>query len=143
MNKNRPTSNRIKWTTLALNYFLDLYREIMGLTITKHERETAKAKGTMEDADIIFAWILEQVGSEPADLLEHHLFKTKFWYKRDVETTGDEIPSDILEQAFGKVRDKYTKHQNTWDTADEVESASEDEDGNSDEENPNLPEQEW
>jgi hypothetical protein len=59
MNKNKPTVNRIKWTTTALNHFIDLQHDIDSIKISKTKPTAAFVKNTQEDADNISNILLQ------------------------------------------------------------------------------------
>ncbi len=55
MNKHRPTENRVKWTTVALNFFLPMWKDVDDLTI--HHSDTpvpAMFPGTENDVNTLY-----------------------------------------------------------------------------------------
>ena len=122
MNKNRPTARRVSWTTIALNFFLELYQDIEELRIRKKEREKGYAAGTLADADIIYNNVSKKLGVVKTRLDVVREYSVIFWYVAIPANIGElPPPSDQLETAFGKVGEIYVKHQQTWNNAEEVE----------------------
>jgi hypothetical protein len=132
MNKNRPTVERVSWTTTALNHFLVLYEDLMSLQITKEERNTEFANGTQQDVGLIYQVISKKMRTDPREVSRKIAFDIAFWYNEEPEFDHNTRPSDRMEEAFDQVGDLYVKHQTMWDDTEEVESASEDEEGSDD-----------
>jgi hypothetical protein len=150
MNKHRPTANRISWTTVGLNYFLEMQGDIDDLRITKNEREQGFARGTLEDAAKLTEMIVKQIGVVEHRVRRYKVYTKSFWYAA-IQDPTDEFPSytpesDALEVAFAEVGDIYVKNQQMWDNAEEVESDEEvyddeqisDEDGSDMEDDVNM-----
>ena len=130
MNKKRPTSDRVGWTTEALNFFLDFQEDIDNLRISKKDKEEGFAAGTLRNANIICNQIIAKLGVNPGDIMKAWVYKTDFWYSEAAKTNVKEAEpkSNKMETVFGKVGDLYVDHQKTWDNATEVEDiASDDE----------------
>ncbi len=137
MNKHRPTLNRISWTTVALNFFLELQWDIDELRISKGERKQGFAEGTLEDAQKLLQNIIKQLGVVEHRVRRYMEYQKDFWFVAIQDTTGefsDNIPeSDKLEKAFNEVGDVYVKNQQMWDNAEEVKTDSDEKDTESDE----------
>jgi hypothetical protein len=124
MNKDRPTENRIGWTTEALNAFLPIYNDIEELQITRrhttvdNNRDTLSNK-TERDIDKLHQFIVQRLLSTYASQFRWRVWNGRFLYPEgdDDESTRYPIPSNKLEAAFSKVGDLYLKHQYVWDNA--------------------------
>ena len=125
MNKSRTTDNRVKWTTLALNWLLGLFEDVENLQIKKKDATNNFAKGTLQDAKKIYNIIAKRIGVEFKDVKVVRGWRANYWYEKDVEIANVVPPSNIVEKSFAEVADIYIKHQKTWDNAEEVEEAEE------------------
>lgn len=141
MNKDRPTLNRISWTTVGLNFFIDLQGDIDDLRISKNERDQGFAKGTLEDAAKLTHIITNQIGVVEHRVRRAQEYEKGIWYAAIQEeplVTNNNIPeSDKLELAFSQVGDLYVKNQQMWDDAQEVvtdDESDDEEEGNVSEE---------
>jgi hypothetical protein len=124
MNKGNVSENRIQWTTLALNHCLPLHNDIKNLRICKEDRRTEFPGGTVTDAHHLQAVLTTKLGVTPTNLGKFTKFKGGLWYTGEIAVDPIEIPSDRLEMAYSNVSDFYIKHQDVWDSAEEVEGVT-------------------
>ena len=61
MNKGKTTEGRLKWTTLALNHFMDVQHDLDGLRISKKDQQVQFVQDTQKEADKITAVIVQKV----------------------------------------------------------------------------------
>ena len=108
MNGPVISPQRVVWTTLALNFCLEIYQSIKNLRIGKDEDVSKLPGGTMEDARRIDNFITGKI----KDATFRKKYTSFFWFPahpNDLETF--ECPSDLLEQAYADIADFYLKHQ--------------------------------
>lgn len=141
MNKYRPTVERIKWTTTALNHVIGIQQEVDNLQIKKEEREAGFVIGTQRDVNIIYEHIIANLGTSMEEIDIGRNYDPGFWYFDDVDRQlSQDLPSDKLELAFSEVPNWRSKHAELWDAnapnneevwEEEVDSDSGDDNENS------------
>ena len=120
MNRERPSENRISWTTVALNHSMGIQQSIKNLRISRKEVHDTMVAGTVHDSNILHKFIQSRVGISVPLLKKKKHWAKDFWYDSPQEETHSRA-SDKLEEAFNNVVDLYLKHQNMLDDAEKVE----------------------
>lgn len=116
MNKKKPTIERIKWTTVALNFFTDIQQSIDNLVISKKDQPNSFVKGTDNDIMKINNYITTKLGATTRRLLVRREFDPAYWYQQAVEKDiTTRIPSDLMEICFAEVPGWHKKHAEVWD----------------------------
>ena len=121
MNSSRPSENRIKWTTLALNHFLPLFRSISGLRILKAPQSLGKlVRNTEEDAYVLSSWISRLLIENRGSIRQFAAWDCQIFYSdhSDLDITE---PSDKLEQAFSNIADHFIRNQKMLLETDELD----------------------
>jgi hypothetical protein len=106
INKANPSTNRISWTTYALNFCLDIYQSIKNLRIGKEKDVSKMSTGTLNDADTFYLYICVKIGKQPSLT---RIWASKFWYAEGSDITPFGKPSDDLKTALASVGTLYLR----------------------------------
>ena len=128
------SETRIEWTTQALNSSLHIHKDVQELRIRKEEVEQTFVTSTLVDSNKVLKHIKEKLAFQKRTPARLHRFDPNCFYVVRDPDLKDGRPSNKVEEAFSNVADFYIRHQATWEEADEIEIASDDEVNSEDEE---------
>lgn len=118
INGHSPTDHRISWTTVGLNIFLEIFRDIYNLRIGKRDVGVKYMMGTLQDVNKLWLMIHQKLGVVLAgDVRE---WSADFWYEeRKTELSKTLRPSKLLEKSHRQViRLYFLQQNNVWDNAE-------------------------
>ena len=109
MNKGKPSEERIKVTTTALNHSMPVQRSIKKLRLKKSQEGRKYVSGTMEDVQKLRSHIL--LGSIENTTTRRVAFKKTTWSgAANADFVMNKPVSDRVETAFGNVCDWVLKN---------------------------------
>ena len=97
-----------------------IFTDVDSLRITKKEQEEGFVKHTVEDADIMYRFVVQKLGLHPHQKSQTSMYKANFWYSWPVKILVQTPRSDNLEEAFGKIANSYIRLLETWSDKDDI-----------------------